>query len=51
MMLQTGEVATHDLRLLAYMQVMAQTAQPAAAKRLFELFAQQENRRIEGRVT
>ncbi len=44
---QTRAVATGDLRILAYAQHMAQTAQPTAAKLLFEFFAQQEKQRIE----
>lgn len=47
--LQTEELATENLWVLAYMQHMAQTAQPAAAKRLYELFAQQEKQQIEAK--
>lgn len=46
-MSQTAESGTDGLWLLAYAQHMAQTAQPAEVKHLFELFAQQEIRRIE----
>ena len=45
--LETRDWAADDLRFLAYAQHMAQTAQCDSAKRLFELFAQQEARRIE----
>lgn len=44
---QTRELAMDDLRLLAYLKYMAQTAQSDAGKRLFELFAEQEFRRLE----
>lgn len=46
-MLQTGELATENLWLLAYMLHMAQTAQPAAAKHLYGLYVQQETRQLE----
>jgi hypothetical protein len=45
-MQQSGEWVGDKNRFLAYMQHMAQTARPAAAKRLFELFTQKEAQRI-----
>jgi hypothetical protein len=44
---QIGESESDDLRLLAYVHHMAQTAQSKTARRLFELFVQQESRRSE----
>ena len=46
---QIEEFPADDLLFLAYAQHMAQTAQCDSAKCLFELFAQQETRRIEVR--
>jgi hypothetical protein len=46
-MSQTGEWDTDDVRLLAYVHHMAQTAQSTAAKHLFGSFVQQETRRIQ----
>ncbi len=42
---QIGNLA-EDLRLLAYAQQMAMTAQTDAGKRLLELFVEQEEQRI-----
>lgn len=44
---QIREPVAENCWLLAYMHHMAQTAQPTASKRLFDLFAQQETQRIE----
>ena len=38
-----------DLRLLAYVQHMAQTAQSGAAKRMFQEYMELEKQRIAGR--
>ena len=46
-MTQTNELATDDLCFLAFMQRMALTAQSAAAKRVYELFFEQEKHRFE----
>ncbi len=40
---------TGDLRLLAYVQHMAQTARSEPARRAFELFLQQEKDRLHER--
>ena len=42
----SGDVSRDNLRLLAYVHHMAQTARCDAAKRLFSHFAQQEARRL-----
>lgn len=39
---QTYELATGDLRLLAYAHYMAKTAQSASARRLFAVYVEQE---------
>jgi len=44
---QSRVVETDDLRLLAYIQHMAQTARSDSARRAFELFLQQERQRLE----
>ena len=46
-MLQVGAVATRDLYLLAYAQHMAETARSEPAKCMFEMYAEQERRRLE----
>lgn len=44
-MLQHKELETEDLRLLAFMQRMAQTAQSSAARQVYELFLEGEKKR------
>jgi len=44
---QTGETKINTLCILAYVQHMARTAHCDSARRMFELFSQQEKRLIE----
>jgi len=44
--LPAGPVATRDLRPLAYVQHMAETARSGPAKCMFEMYAEQERRRL-----
>ncbi len=43
---QERSVATDDLRLLTYVQHMAQTARSEPARQAFELFLKQEKQRL-----
>ena len=45
--IQARGVETEDLRLLAYIQHMAQTARSEPARRAFELFLKQEKQRFD----
>ncbi len=44
--IQKQGAPTDDLRLLAYAQLMAQTARSEPGKRAFELFLKQEKQRL-----